>query len=73
MPMSRMRVLSEITDPSVAARILRCLALPSRAPPLAASPGGAVYSDFSVDESFSGIPEFDFDQSRPSGDDENSA
>jgi hypothetical protein len=68
-----MRVLSAITDPIVATRILRCLALPPRAPPLATSDAGACRSDSEVDESFGGIPEFDFDQSRPSGDDESSA
>ena len=31
----RMRLLAAITDPSVARRILECLALPTRAPPLA--------------------------------------
>jgi hypothetical protein len=67
----RMRVLSAITDPIVAARILRCLALPSRAPPLATSRDGTVHSDSEVDESFGRIPEFDFDQSQPLGDDEN--
>jgi hypothetical protein len=69
----RMRVLAVITDPTVAARILRCLALPSRAPPLATSRDGTGHSDSAVDESFGGIPEFDFDQSQPSGDDESSA
>ncbi len=33
----RMRVLSAITGPDVARRILDCLRMPSRAPPLAAS------------------------------------
>jgi hypothetical protein len=69
----RMRVLAAITDPMVAARILRCLALPSRAPPLAIYGDGAGYTDSAVDETFGGIPEFNFDQSRPSGDDESSA
>jgi len=69
----RMRVLSAITDPTVAARILRCLALPSRAPPLATSGDGAGHTDSAADESFGGIPEFDFDQSQPSGDCESSA
>jgi hypothetical protein len=69
----RMRVLSAITDPTVAARILRCLALPSRAPPLATSRNGAGHPDSAGDESFGGIPEFDFDQSQPSGDCESSA
>lgn len=71
--MSRMRDLSAITESTVAARILLCLALPSRAPPLAAFGDGARHSDSTVDESFGGISEFDFDPSRSSGDDENSA
>jgi len=84
-----MRVLSAITDPIAADRILRCLALPSRARALATSGdrvghtdsavdesfGGLPEFDFdqSVDESFGGLPEFDFDQSRPSRDDGSSA
>jgi len=32
----RMRVLAAITQPDVARRILKCLALPARAPPIAA-------------------------------------
>jgi len=68
----RMRVLSAITDPIVAARILWCLALPSRAPPMAISRDGTVHSDSEVDGSFGRIPEFDFDQSQPLGDDESS-
>jgi len=58
----RMRVISAITDPTAAARILRCLALPSRAPPLATSRDGAAAGDVSFGE----IPEFDFDQSQSS-------
>jgi hypothetical protein len=73
MPKSRMRVLSAIVDPTVIARILSCMAWRSRSPALAASPGGAGRSDSAVDESFGGISEFDFDQRRSSGDDENSA
>jgi hypothetical protein len=66
----RMRVLSVITDPTVAGRILRCLALPARAPPLATAreevgPPGSV-----GELSFEVIPEFDFDQSRASDDGE---
>jgi hypothetical protein len=64
----RMRVLSVITDPTVAGRILRCLALPARAPPLATArkkvgPPGSV-----GELSSEAIPEFDFDQSRPADD-----
>ena len=64
----RMRVLSAITDRTVAARILHCLALPSRAPPLGTSLGGKGPSE-SVEEALpDSILEFDFDQS-PSYDD----
>jgi hypothetical protein len=69
----RMRVLAAITDPTVAARILRCLGLASRAPPLATSGDGAGHADSAEDESFGGMPEFDFDQSRPCGEDKSSA
>jgi hypothetical protein len=69
----RMRVLSAITDLTVAARILRCLALPSRAPPLAIPRNGAGHSDSAAEVSFGEIPEFDFDQSQPSDECESSA
>ena len=36
----RMRILSAITDPHVARRILECLDIPSRAPPLGKPKGG---------------------------------
>jgi hypothetical protein len=63
-----MRVLSVITDPTVAGRILRCLALPARAPPLATA-RKKVGPPGSVEElSSEAIPEFDFDQSRPADD-----
>jgi len=68
-----MRVLSAITDPIAADRILRCLALPSRARALATSGDRVGHTDSAVDESFGGLPEFDFDQSRPSRDDGSSA
>jgi hypothetical protein len=61
----RMRVLSAITDPDVAARILECIGMSARAPP----PGAAAHSsrepfeestlEFSQDDD----PGFDFDQS----------
>jgi hypothetical protein len=60
-----MRVLSAITGPPVAIRILECVGMPSRAPP----PGSATHSsrepledphlEFSQDHD----PGFDFDQS----------
>jgi hypothetical protein len=70
---ARMRVLSAITDSTVATRILRCLALPPRAPPLASSRDGTDHSGSAGDVSFGGIPEFDFDQSPPLDDYESSA
>ncbi len=69
----RMRVLSAITDPTVAGRILRCLSLPARAPPLAAANEGARVSGQAGDEWFGEVPAFDFDQSPPTGDWESSA
>jgi hypothetical protein len=66
----RMRVLSAITDPTVAGRILRCLALPARAPPLATAREKVGSPDFVGALSSEVIPEFDFDQSRPSDDGE---
>jgi len=69
----RMRGLSAITDPTVAARILRCLALPSRAPPLATSLEGGGLSESAGEEFPDTIPEFDFDQSQPSDDCERGA
>ena len=62
---SRMRILAAITDPSVAQKILECMRLPARAPPLlglsiasecAARPGEQDRRD----------EPFDFDQSPPS-------
>jgi hypothetical protein len=64
----RMRVLSAITDPAVAGRILRCLRLPARAPPLGAATGGARVSGRADDEWLDEVPGFDFDQSAPSED-----
>lgn len=66
----RMRVLAAITDPIVAARILRCLTLTSRAPPLRTSRDGTIHFDSEVEESFGRISEFDFDQYQPLGGDE---
>ena len=66
----RMRVLAAITDPMVAARILRCLALPARAPPLATARKEVGPPDSVGELSFEVIPEFDFDQSRASDDGE---
>ena len=57
----RMRVLAAITDPAVAQRILVCMGLPPRAPPVvpASSP------DPVVDSWLEGPAAADFDQTRP--------
>ena len=65
----RMRLIAAITDPSVARRILECLALPPRAPPLA--PANEIDREPIVGrDAFErtpaeadGDPGFDFDQS----------
>jgi hypothetical protein len=60
-----MRVLSAITGPAVAARILECVGMPSRAPPL----GAATHSsrepleDSTLEFSQDYDPGVDFDQS----------
>ena len=64
----RMRVLAAITDPTVAARILRCLALPARAPPPATARAKVGPPDGVGESSSQVIAEFDFDQSEPSDD-----
>ena len=64
-----MRLIAAITDPSVARRILECLALPPRAPPL--GPASAIDPERSLDPSLPEQPTpaemepdpgFDFDQ-----------
>jgi hypothetical protein len=69
----RMRVLSAITDPPVATRILRCLALPARAPPLAPSRDGVGHPYSAEDVPCDPIPEFDYDQSQSFDDSASSA
>jgi hypothetical protein len=64
----RMRVLSAITDPIVASRILRYLSLPPRAPPRASAKDGEPVPGRAGEECLDEVPEFDFDQSPPSGD-----
>ena len=60
-----MRVLSAITDPAVTARILECVGMSARAPPLGAVAHSSRESlkestlDFPQDDD----PGFDFDQS----------
>ena len=64
----RMRIPSAITDPGVARRILECLDMPSRAPPLGKPKGGS--AELLREESAPDLPGdvdpgFDFDQSHP--------
>jgi hypothetical protein len=61
----RMRVLSAITDPAVAARILECVGMPSRAPPLGvvAHSSREPFEDLTLEFSQDDDPGFDFDQS----------
>ena len=54
-----MRLIAAITDPSVVRRILECLALPPRAPPLGPVIGRRAFEP-TLAQSDSG---FDFDQS----------
>jgi len=67
----RMRVLAAITEAEVAQRILACLALPTRAPPLAASRTGDLAKPWPDPEEPSAAATdllwsgFDFDQSAP--------
>ena len=57
-----MRVLAAITDPAVAQNILKCLALPARAPPIAPAVASKRSAFGTIDES---PAPFDFDQSQP--------
>ena len=56
-----MRILAAITDPLLARRILACMSLPSRAPPLAAAADPEPLPDLSFD--WRHAP--DFDQTPP--------
>ena len=60
-----MRILSAITEPEVARRILECLDLPSRAPPLGESKAEPheLGAESSPGLNLDGDPGFDFDQS----------
>jgi len=64
---ARMRVLSAITDPDVARRILDCLQIPSSAPPVVPPQyrAGADLEEGFADLDWGGDPGFDFDQSDP--------
>jgi len=59
---AQMRLLAAIDDPEVACKILGCLGLPARGPPLAAAPGASVDS---AHESWDEDPSWDFDQTPP--------
>jgi hypothetical protein len=63
-----MRILSAITEPDVARRILEWLDMPSRAPPLCEPkglPGGVPREESTPDLPWDDDPGFDFDQSYP--------
>lgn len=66
----RMRLIAAITEPSVARRILECLVLPSRAPPLSPAADMEVEPVDGLDErepalaEADGDPEYDFDPSQ---------
>ena len=63
----RMRILSAITEPDVARRILEWLDMPSRAPPLGApnAEPEMLGGDSSPERPRGDDPGFDFDQSLP--------
>ena len=63
----RMRILSAITEPDVARRILDCLHMPSRAPPLAEPKPRAEerFEEGSAELDWGSDPGFDFAQSAP--------
>jgi hypothetical protein len=66
----RMRILAVITEPDVARRILACLDLPSRAPPLGSSTGaswtaGAEFAPEPTRGEWDENAGFDFDPSLP--------
>ncbi|MCP5055691.1 MAG: hypothetical protein GY937_03080, partial [bacterium] len=59
-----MRLLAAIEDPDVARKILECLGLPARGPPLGAAPGPSVDSD---PDSWDEESHWDLDQAPPCG------
>ena len=64
---SRMRILSAITEPDVARRILGCLDMPSRVPPLGEPNEEPEIRDEDSSRELPGdhAPGFEFDQSYP--------
>ncbi|MBT37191.1 MAG: hypothetical protein CL938_01400 [Deltaproteobacteria bacterium] len=65
---ARMRVVSAIEDPAVARKILACLDLPARAPPLEPASGEPLGSAHGS-EVWAEHPPWTFDQTPPDGDD----
>jgi hypothetical protein len=62
-----MRVLAVIEEPEVARKILECLDLPARAPPLLPAP--AASASHEIAPSAGEEPPWVFDQTPPEGDD----
>jgi hypothetical protein len=62
---ARMRLVAAIEDPDIARKILACLDLPARAPPLGPAPSS---SDGRGDELSGGEPAWEFDQTAPDED-----
>jgi hypothetical protein len=62
---ARMRLVAPIEDPDVARKILACLDLPARAPPLAPAPSPSAWDE---DEPSGGEPAWDLDPSAPDDD-----
>ena len=60
-----MRVIAVITEPTVAKRILKCMGLPPRAPPLTPAPMFRSESTWFADPPTPTADELDFDQSPP--------
>ena len=63
-----MRVVSAIEDPAVARKILACLDLPARAPPLGPA-SGEPFGPAHGSEVWAEHPPWTFDQTRPDRDD----
>ena len=60
-----MRLVAAIEDPDVARKILACLDLPARAPPLVPAPSASAGRD---DEPSGGAPAWELDQTGPDED-----
>jgi len=62
---ARMRLVAAIEDPDVARKILECLDLPARAPPLVPAPSAPAWDE---DEPSDGEPAWELDQTGPDED-----